>query len=468
MKLKRLKDKTHTDEKPRWIWQLRWMDPHSGRELGERIGYYCRARDNWRPPSSRLPRLSEKEARAARSRKLKDLSEARAGIIIPASHATRRQWAEYCKRTGQPTGLALERMMKFLDSDAFRQLEETCTELGVDVSDKHKEIVFDLVERHRSDAPSSWEELTEWYHRDGSPGAGHRSMLEARTTFKRFAELCPELARRWQHITIDDAKVFKNHLSKMYSPMTVRKYLTYMRALWYACSRRWIQGNPWAELRFPRSGADAEAWHYYKPSEAAALLCVADQTWKARIRLAWKSGLRPGEIDHLRVTDIDWEESRVRIRRQWASECVLRWSPKDKDARSVPLDTETLALLRRLQAKAAPGDPYLFVPERRWRQAIALQSAGKWRPDAELVCGKRKRWLKIVDESGIKADDDNPLVFYSLRKTCCCDMLTGGVPTHEVQALMGHSNIKTTLTWYSKVNKEDAEKRIREVQGRAG
>jgi len=36
------------------------------------------------------------------------------------------------------------------------------------------------------------------------------------------------------------------------------------------------------------------------------------------------------------------------------------------------------------------------------------------------------------------------------------------------QALLGHSNVKTTLTWYSKVNKADAERRIREAQTKAG
>ncbi len=99
---------------------------------------------------------------------------------------------------------------------------------------------------------------------------------------------------------------------------------------------------------------------------------------------------------------------------------------------------------------------------------MATQASGKWRPSTDLIHGKRKRWLEIVAAAELKAEDDTPLVVYSLRKTCCCDMLTRGVPTHEVQALLGHSNVKTTLTWYSKVNKADAERRIREAQSRAG
>jgi len=63
---------------------------------------------------------------------------------------------------------------------------------------------------------------------------------------------------------------------------------------------------------------------------------------------------------------------------------------------------------------------------------------------------------------------DAPPVFYSLRKTCCCDMLTRGVPGHEVRQLMGHADLETTLRWYSNVNKEDADRRTREAQNQAG
>ena len=54
-------------------------------------------------------------------RKLKELADARSGIVIPASHTTRKRWAEYCGRTGQLAGLALERVIELVDSDAFRR-----------------------------------------------------------------------------------------------------------------------------------------------------------------------------------------------------------------------------------------------------------------------------------------------------------------------------------------------------------
>jgi hypothetical protein len=126
-----------------------------------------------------------------------------------------------------------------------------------------------------------------------------------------------------------------------------------------------------------------------------------------------------------------------------------------------------MALLQKLRAKCVPGNPYLFVRDRRWKRALALQAAGKWREDMELVCGKAEPWAKIVALAKIKADDARA-EFYSLRKTCCCDLLSAGVPAHEVQKLMGHADLTTTLKWYNKVNKADADRRIREAQKQVG
>jgi len=114
-----------------------------------------------------------------------------------------------------------------------------------------------------------------------------------------------------------------------------------------------------------------------------------------------------------------------------------------------------------------PGCLYLFVSERRWKQAIAMQKVGKWRQDMELVGGKKKQWTKLLESASISSTDGT-VAFYGLRKTCCCDLLTSGVPAHEVRLLMGHADLETTLLWYTKVNKKEAEQRIRKAQGNAG
>lgn len=97
---------------------------------------------------------------------------------------------------------------------------------------------------------------------------------------------------------------------------------------------------------------------------------------------------------------------------------------------------------------------------RRWSTRRARQKANTWSALDCLVNGRLKRWRALLRDAKI-ASSSEATASYSFRKTCCCDLLQSGVPTHEVQALMGHADIKTTLTWYTKINKTDAERRIR-------
>lgn len=467
MKLKRRKHKTHREDKPRFVWQLVWRDPQSGREASERIGYFSHSGDSWMAPGKRLPRLSEKEATARLVAKVKELADARTGVFLPASAETRQRWGDYCERTGQPAGIALERLLSLADSPVFRQYEEVCGRLACDPQGKLRELLSQWCARTTSDAPEDFERVIDWYFEHGCPDAGYETRRDARITLGLFKKLCPELLDHWPAITRDDAREFHSRLKTGRKTATVWKHLNNMRKVWNALKESWVSENPWAKLKRPKIGADKDDWHYYPRQQVAALLRASDLLWRARIRSAWKCGLRTGEIDHLRVTDIDWEHKRVRIRKRDATQTVVPWVPKDKDARTVPVDDKTMALLRRLQLKHNPANPYLFVPDRRWRQALAMQSLGKWKSDATFVNGKKKRWDRIVAAAGIRALDA-PARFYSLRKTCCCDMLTAGVPTHEVQAMLGHASVTTTLKWYTKVNKEEAEKRIRQAQRRTG
>jgi integrase len=467
VKLKRLKDKGHRDDQPRWVWQLVWIDPCSGRETSERIGYYRHSRDTWRAPGKRLPRLSEKEAEARRTAKFREVADARTGLFIPASMDTKSRWADYCANTGRSGGLAFERLLSIVGSPAFRSYEEVCARSARDPQTTLEAILTEWCARMTSDAPTHFDAVIDWYFEHGCLDVQHETRRDTRITLELFRKLCPEWLDRWQDITRDEAREFQNRLRTGRKTATVWKHISNMRKVWNALNEGWARENPWAKLKRPKIGIDKDDWHYYPRHEVAALLRVADLTWRARIRLAWKAGLRPGEIDHLRVTDIDWEAKRVHVRERDGKQTELAWMPKDKDARTVPLDDKTMALLNRLRIKRTPENPYLFVPDRRWRQALALQNLGRWRPDAVLVNGKKRRWDRIVSAAKVEPPDA-PARFYSLRKTCCCDMLTAGVATHEVQAMLGHASIETTLTWYAKVNKGEAEKRIRQAQRRSG
>ncbi|MBN1346717.1 MAG: tyrosine-type recombinase/integrase [Phycisphaerae bacterium] len=53
-----------------------------------------------------------------------------------------------------------------------------------------------------------------------------------------------------------------------------------------------------------------------------------------------------------------------------------------------------------------------------------------------------------------KAAEVPRCAFHSLRKSCCTNLLEGGVAPHAVQKILGHASLETTIKYYSKVRRD--------------
>lgn len=123
-----------------------------------------------------------------------------------------------------------------------------------------------------------------------------------------------------------------------------------------------IPMNPMLKVKrpVPRKGEQAqEGTQALTAKELAhALSCVENEPlkWRAYINLAADSGARRGELCGLWWSDIDWKASTITIRRnlQYTARAgTFETSPKNGRSRLVDIGTETLALLRQLQAEQA-------------------------------------------------------------------------------------------------------------------
>lgn len=129
--------------------------------------------------------------------------------------------------------------------------------------------------------------------------------------------------------------------------------------------------------------------------------------------LAYGAGLRVSEVVNLRVKDLAVADLMIH----------LRHAKGDKDRVSVIPETILPALQQMLMGKT--GDEYVFTSERggrlttRTAQAIFAQS---------------------LQRTGIKKSAS----FHSLRHSFATHLLENGVDVRYVQALLGHSNIRTT------------------------
>jgi integrase len=125
------------------------------------------------------------------------------------------------------------------------------------------------------------------------------------------------------------------------------------------------------------------------------------QTMRMRIILALGTGLRRGDIELLRVSDLDFENSYV----------TTRSIKTRKSMGSRPVPVPIMAEIKKYVSGLDPEQEKIFVG-----------------------CFKQYRWNKIREKLGL-----GDFKFHDLRKTCGSVLAQNGVSTAVVQRLLEHS-----------------------------
>jgi integrase len=141
---------------------------------------------------------------------------------------------------------------------------------------------------------------------------------------------------------------------------------------------------------------------------------------KALLLLAYGSGLRTGEIESLRVRDIDSKEMRIFIK-----------GGKNKCDRYTVLSKTTLDALREYWRVFRPNSPdgWLFPGMRNighiTRAAISLAFIGS------------------CEKTGISKE----VSVHSLRRAFATHMLEDGADIFKIKELLGHTRIQSTMAY---------------------
>jgi len=159
------------------------------------------------------------------------------------------------------------------------------------------------------------------------------------------------------------------------------------------------------------------------------------------------TGMRPSEYLALQWKDIDFEGSRIQVRRSldWRRKGEWEFSePKTaRSRRSIPFPDEVADRLRR---------------HRKAQAEERLKAGPKWNDHSLIFCDRRgepldrqnllrrhlRPLLKMVEVS-------TDLTLYGLRHSCATLMLAAGVHPKVVSERLGHSSITVTLDVYSHV-----------------
>jgi integrase len=138
--------------------------------------------------------------------------------------------------------------------------------------------------------------------------------------------------------------------------------------------------------------------------------------------------MRKGELLALRWMDVDWEVSKIRVRRNYVRGRF--GTPKSRRSfRSVPLADEVAGELHRLwQASRYQGDEDLV---------FAHPLTGETMSTANIT----RRMKAALEAAGFV---DRDYVFHDLRHTFGTRMAAAGVPLISIKEWMGHRDIATT------------------------
>lgn len=146
---------------------------------------------------------------------------------------------------------------------------------------------------------------------------------------------------------------------------------------------------------------------------------------RALVEFLYSTGVRVSEIVNIKIADVNFDRNEI---------VVLG---KGNKHRKVYLSDSAKYYLQKYLATRKDKSPELFVCLRAPHKVIT-------KPGIE----------KRIRELGVLAKLNKPLTPHLFRHTCATNLLRKGMKMNEIQAILGHENITTTMV-YAKNNDED-------------
>lgn len=238
----------------------------------------------------------------------------------------------------------------------------------------------------------------------------HQSYLFAVTALATYYKRSPD------RITPDELREWFLYLVKErhLSPASCRLYLNGLKFLYLQVLKR-AEFN--VDIPVPQRAQRIP--ELLTRSEVRTIIEACTQP-KHRMMLmtCYGCGLRVGELVRLRLRDIDGERSVLRVEQG-----------KGNKDRLVMIPATLLAHLRQYWQRYRPLH-YLFPRYRQWEVPLGVSTAQKAFYQAKQVAG--------IDKIG---------GIHSLRHAWATHQLEAGLAVHQLQHLMGHRNLQSTLRY---------------------
>lgn len=178
------------------------------------------------------------------------------------------------------------------------------------------------------------------------------------------------------------------------------------------------------------------------------------------------TGLRISELCGLTVSDLDFAGRRIHVERQLVRtrhcEYYLEKPKTESGERYTPMSDEVYQAFKRVLRDRVKPQIEVIVDGKSGFLFLDKDEKPK-------VAGHFEHALKrIVDNYNASHPDQLFVTPHVLRHTFCTKLARAGMPVKELQYLMGHSDVGTTLKIYTHLDYDAAEKSFQKFSSAAG
>lgn len=232
------------------------------------------------------------------------------------------------------------------------------------------------------------------------------------------------------------------------------------RVLKYAYKLKYIKENPCDFVILPSKPLvkqEKETLDFYTKEQLETFMtCLSKMNtrkWEAFFRILAFTGLRRGEALALTWDDIDTNQGLVTVNKavkRGENGQYVGSTKNESSVRTITIDDNTIRILKAWkaeQAKTLIGFGFNAIQPNQY-------IFSKWKDNTPLnTMAPRNALVKICNRF------DLPMInIHGFRSSHCTLLLEAGVPLKDVMERLGHSDVQTTLSFYSYVTKDSRDK----------
>jgi len=246
----------------------------------------------------------------------------------------------------------------------------------------------------------------------------------------------------------------------------------------FSTAQEWgyIKTNPFKKVKVGK--LRKREWHFVTVEEFNTILDnVPTLREKVLFGVMYWCGLRYGEAANLRWDgrSVDFDRGEISVVNRAGTKTLPPFKVKDYESRTVPMNTWVIDMLKKLQAGAPDGNPYVFVTserlrgvQARWEALQKARRSNDWE-NRYVLNNVLKTFKRRCEKAGIKTD--MRLDLHGLRKSWAMNLANSGrVPPKTLLELGGWSSIRTCEEFYLKntdANRQRACDVLNELAGGA-